>query len=95
MKHIKECPEDKLEATILHAYSCSANLRSILRRSGCPEVIKHVEGIFQKLVNPQVCNLLQTDIQTLESIISADDESEVPTAEGSPCTLANDLQGAF
>ena len=95
MKRIKDSSEGELEVTISCAYSCSANLHSILHHSGCPEVIKHVEGIFQKLVNPQVHNSLQTDIQTLESIISADDDSKVPIAEGSSYAPADDLRGAF
>jgi hypothetical protein len=56
-----------MEETIARAYTRSANLRALLLKSGCPEVIQHSKAIFDKLLNPQVRDSLVTDINALSA----------------------------
>lgn len=63
----------ELEVTVAYAFARASNLRAILFKSGCPEVIKHTEIIFHKLVDPQLRDSLQTDIWSFEQM-GADDE---------------------
>ena len=44
----------EMEETIACAYNWSANLRALLLKSGCPEVIQHSKVFFDKLLDPQV-----------------------------------------
>ena len=55
-KHIalSEQSTGEMEETIARAYARSANLRALLLKSGCPEVIRHSEVFFNKLLDPQV-----------------------------------------
>lgn len=89
-----------LEETMARAYTRSANLRALLLKSGCPEVIHHSEQIFRKLVNPQVRNTLDTDIRTFSSLLNynIDDDSNAPnktTLTVQVKTLPEDLRLAF
>ena len=61
-----------MEETIARAYIRSANLRALLLKSGCPEVIQHCKGFFDELLNPQARNSLVTDIHAM----SATEETE-------------------
>jgi len=44
-------------------------------RDGCPQAIKNCSGHFSKLINPQVCNTLLTDIARF---LSLDEEVDEP-----------------
>ena len=56
-----------MEETIARAYTRSTNLRALLFKSGCPEVIQHSEVFFNRLLNPQVQDSLVTDIHALSA----------------------------
>jgi len=58
---------DQLEETIATSFVKSANLRSLLSKSECPEAIKNCQAFFQKLVDPEVRNTLLTDISVFTS----------------------------
>jgi hypothetical protein len=51
----------------------SANLRALVFKSQCPEVVQNCQPMFQKLVNPQLRGSLQTDMQVLSSLAEGDD----------------------
>ena len=53
----------------------SANLRALVFRSQCPEVIQNCQPMFQKLVNPQLRDSLQTDMQVLSSLAEGGDDN--------------------
>lgn len=58
----------------------SANLRALVLKSQCPEVIQNCQPMFQKLVNPQLNGSLQTDMRVLSSLVEGgddDDDSDV------------------
>ncbi|PPR03093.1 hypothetical protein CVT26_004612 [Gymnopilus dilepis] len=59
----------ELEESVARAYTRSANLRALVQKSGCPEVIQHTKDIFRKLSDPEI---LQGNIMTLSSISSED-----------------------
>ncbi|PPQ97558.1 hypothetical protein CVT26_002343 [Gymnopilus dilepis] len=61
----------EVEETIARAYTRSANLRSIVAKSGCPEVIRHSEAIFRKFTDPKARDTLQTDIQAFTSVFDS------------------------
>jgi hypothetical protein len=65
-----------MEETIARAYVRSANLRALLLKSGCPEVVQHCKDFFDELLNPQARNSL-TDIHS----ISATEEAETNVFE--------------
>lgn len=44
------------------SYTHSANLRALILKPKCPEVIQNCAAIFQKLVDLEMCNALLTDI---------------------------------
>lgn len=54
----------------------SANLRALIFKSQCPEVIQNCQHMFQKFVNPQLRHSLQTDMQVLSSLAEGDDEGD-------------------
>ena len=55
----------------------SANLRALVFKCQCPEVIQNCQPMFQKLVDPQLRNSIQTDMQVLSSLVeTGDDESD-------------------
>lgn len=58
----------QLEETIARAYTRSSNLRAILLREGCPEVIKNCQEAFRKLISPQTHNPLVTMMRVLPSL---------------------------
>lgn len=76
----------------------SANLRALVFRSQCPEVIQNCEPMFQKLVNPQLRDSLQTDMQVLSSIAEGSDDvddSALDWNERTAKPIPNDLLTAL
>jgi hypothetical protein len=53
----------------------SANLRALVFKSQCPEVIQNCQFMFRKLVDPQLRHSLQTDMQVLSSVAEGDDDN--------------------
>ena len=56
-----------MEETIARAYTRSANLRALLFKSGCPEVIQHSKVFFDRLLNPQVRDSLVAGTHALSA----------------------------
>jgi hypothetical protein len=54
----------------------SANLRALVFKSQCPEVIQNCQPMFQKLVNPQLRDSLQTDMRVLSSLVEGGDDDD-------------------
>ena len=54
----------------------SANLRALVFKSQCPEVIQNCQPMFQKLVNPRLRDSLQTDMRVLSSLIEGGDDDD-------------------
>lgn len=54
------------------AYTRSSNLRAILQREGCPEVISNCQEAFRKLISPQTHNPLITMMRVLPSLSQPD-----------------------
>jgi hypothetical protein len=52
----------------------SANLRALVFKSQCPEVIQNCQPMFQKLVNPQLRDSLSMDMQLLSSLTEGGDD---------------------
>ncbi|KAF8518162.1 hypothetical protein BU17DRAFT_91293 [Hysterangium stoloniferum] len=52
-----------------------SRLHGILLKTGCPDIIRHCESIFHKLVDPQIRDSIQTDIQSLGALLK--DENDV------------------
>jgi len=52
----------QLEETISTSFTISLNLQALLLKEGCPSAIKNCHSLFAKLVDPQICNMLLTDI---------------------------------
>ena len=63
------------EKTISQSFMKAANLRALVSKSNAPEVIRHCQPIFSKLVNPQVRNTLVTNMLSL-SFTEENDDSE-------------------
>ncbi|PPQ81527.1 hypothetical protein CVT26_011045 [Gymnopilus dilepis] len=82
-----------LETTIGNSYTRSANLRALILKPGCPEVIRHSKAIFGKLIGSFSGNLPSTGMP------SAEDEDDGPDADGlnQDCylDLSDDLCQAF
>lgn len=88
-------PEGELEETIARAYTRSANLRAMVTKSSCPEVIRHSEAIFRRFVDPQMRDSLQTDIQAFASLLNEDDITHKTEIMEAPHTFPGELQQAF
>ena len=70
----------------------SANLRALVFQSQCPEVIQNCQPMFQKLVNPQLRDSLQTDMQVLSSLFeSSDDDGALNWNERTAKPIPRDL----
>ena len=54
----------------------SANLHALVFKSQCPEVIQNCQPMFQKLVNPQLCDSLLMDMQLLSSLTKGGDDGD-------------------
>ena len=54
----------------------SANLRALVFKSQCPEVIQNCQPMFQKLVNPQLRDSLSMDMQLLSSLTEGGDDGD-------------------
>jgi hypothetical protein len=69
-------------------------LKSLILKTGTPEVIQNCEPIFRKLVDPQVRNTLLTDIIGFsgEALDSSDDEDLPPVILKSISYLPNSLK---
>jgi hypothetical protein len=66
----------ELEETMAKSFVKSANLRALVFKSQCPEVVQNCQPMFQKLVNPQLRDSLQTDMQVLSSLAEGGDDDE-------------------
>jgi hypothetical protein len=60
-----------------HAYTRMANLRALLLKSGCPEVIQHSKIFFDKLLDSHVRGSLVTDVHS----VSAGEETGINNVE--------------
>lgn len=71
----------------------------MLKKTGCPEVIRHSETIFSKLVDPQIRDTLTTDIRILSVLLNGEENGEIADASGLVGrvlqTLPADLRSAF
>src|ERR1700678_231691 len=67
---------DDLEETMAKSFVRSANLRALIFKSECPEIIQNCQPIFQRLVDPQLRDTLQTDMQILSSLTEDGDADE-------------------
>ena len=69
----------------------------MLKKTGCPEVIRHSETIFSKLVEPQIRDTLTTDIRTLSVLLNGEENDEIVDGlvERVSQTLPADLRSAF
>jgi hypothetical protein len=65
--------QGELEQTMAESYTRSANLRALILKPECPEVIQNCAGIFQKLVDPEMRNALLTDVFKLKEDYDDDD----------------------
>ena len=83
----------EMEETIARAYTRSANLRALLLKSGCPEVIRHSKVFFDKLLDPQVRGSLVTDIHTLSPVeetgLDSLEDLDEQTARPIPAEIRN------
>jgi hypothetical protein len=78
----------------------SANLRALVFKSQCPEVIQNCQSMFQKLVDPQLRHTLQTDMQVLSSLTEGghddtDDEDIMNWDDQTTRPIPRDLQIAL
>jgi len=75
----------------------SANLRALVFKSQSPEVIQNCQSIFQKLVDPQLRDTLQTDIQLLSSLTEDidNDDGIMNWDDGTARPIPRDLQIAL
>ena len=53
------------EKTISQSFMKAANLRALVSKSHAPKVTRHCQPIFGKLINPQIRNMLVTDMLSL------------------------------
>ena len=71
----------ELEQTIARSYTRSANLCALMSKSECSQALKNCHPTFLKLVNPQVCDTLTTDINALtllfDDVEELDDDTVV------------------
>ena len=67
---------DDLEETMAKSFVRSANLRALIFKSECPKIIQNCQPIFQRLVDPQLRDTLQTDMQILSSLTEDGDADE-------------------
>ena len=69
----------------------------MLKKTGCPEVIRHSETIFSKLVEPQIRDTLTTDIRTLSVLLNGEENDEIADGlvERVSQTLPADLRSVF
>ncbi|KAF8809397.1 hypothetical protein BYT27DRAFT_7254534 [Phlegmacium glaucopus] len=66
----------ELEETIARSFVRSANLRALVFKSECPEVIQNCQAIFHKFINPQLRDTLQTDMRMLSSLAGGNDDDD-------------------
>src|SRR5271156_2396116 len=66
----------ELEETIAKSFVRSANLRALVFKSQCPEIIQNCQPMFQQLVDPQLRDTLQTDMRVLSSLTEDGDADE-------------------
>lgn len=66
----------ELERTIAESYTRSANLRALMLKPECPEVVRNCVPMFKKLVDPERRSTLLTDIHTLSSRLEDDDDDD-------------------
>ncbi len=85
----------EMEETIARAYTRSANLRALLLKSGCPEVIQHSKAFFDKLLDPQVRGSLVTDIHTLSLTEETGIDSFEDLNEQTTCPIPAEIRDAI
>ena len=92
----------ELEETMAKSFVRSANLRALVFKSQCPEVIQNCHSIFRKFTNPQLRDTLQTDMQVLSSLTEGghdddddDDDSIMDWDDRTARPIPNDLQIAL
>ena len=66
----------ELERTMAESYTRSANLRALMLKPECPEVVRNCMPMFKKLVDPERRNALLTDIHTLPIRLENDDDDD-------------------
>lgn len=76
-----------------HAYTRSANLRAILLKGGCPEVITNCEEAFRSLLAPDNRNSVQTLLRVLPPLAGVPTPPIPPTRTFKQ--LPSDLLQAF
>jgi hypothetical protein len=69
------------EETISRSFVRSTALKTLIYKTGTPEVIQNCEPMFKKFIDPQIRNTLLTDIMSLsgtEALDSTDDQDLPP-----------------
>ncbi|PPR01352.1 hypothetical protein CVT24_006317 [Panaeolus cyanescens] len=73
----------ELEGTITRSFNKAANLRGLLEKPQCPEIIRKCKALLHKFADPHVRSTLLTDASTLTSLF------EDATSPASPGTSAS------
>jgi hypothetical protein len=66
----------ELEVTMARSFVRSANLHTLVFKTQSPEVIQNCQPMFQKLINPQLQDSLQTDMRVLSSLVEGGDDDD-------------------
>ena len=81
------------EETISRSFVQSAALKNLILKTGTPEVIQNCEPIFRKFIDPQIRNILVTDILWLsDPALDDEDETLAPTGLKSISHLSDSLK---
>ena len=56
------------------AFTRSSNLRALLSKTECPQVIQHTTEIFERLTSPHLKSSLQTDIRDFSVLLEENDD---------------------
>jgi hypothetical protein len=87
------------EETISRSFVRSTALKSLIHKTGAPEVIQNCESMFRKFVNSQIRDTLLTDMMSLsatEALDSTDDQDLLPPAQlKSVSSLPNPLKDSI
>ncbi|PPQ96947.1 hypothetical protein CVT26_005966 [Gymnopilus dilepis] len=87
----------ELEETIARAYTRSANLRALMLKPGCPEVVRHSEAIFSRLAEPKFRQSMSPNL-IFQSVLGEEDSIYQSLPEDVSClftglSTSSPLQG--
>ncbi|PPQ82520.1 hypothetical protein CVT24_006403 [Panaeolus cyanescens] len=73
----------ELEGTMTRAFNYAANLRGMLEKPQCPQIIRDCKAIFRKFADPHIRSTLLTDASTFASLFEeAQTENSTPSNDG-------------